>query len=188
MPRWMSRVQVSSTARRTPRVRTHLARDVCGEVVEWLGSGLQSRVRGFESRPHLAQHIDVVGAIGAAVARFPDTEEVTGSIPVSRTKENPLALRLRGFVFKFSFSWFAEGWRSSVVLCLFWRRCSVYFLRAVAGNPPSLRFGHPEGASVKYASTAPRPDVTAEDTTPPPACKTLSSSSVRAGLGCAIPA
>ena len=84
----MSRVQVSSTARRTPRVRTHLARDVCGEVVEWLGSGLQSRVRGFESRPHLAQHIDVVGAIGAAVARFPDTEEVTGSNPVSRT-DNP---------------------------------------------------------------------------------------------------
>ena len=29
-----------------------------------------------------------VSAIGAAVARFPDTEEVTGSIPVSRTKEN----------------------------------------------------------------------------------------------------
>ena len=28
-------------------------------------------------------------AIGAAVARFPDTEEVTGSIPVSPTEENP---------------------------------------------------------------------------------------------------
>ena len=27
-----------------------------------------------------------IGAIGAAVARFPDTEEVTGSIPVSPTK------------------------------------------------------------------------------------------------------
>ena len=93
----MSRVQVSSTARRTPRVRTHLARDVCGEVVEWLGSGLQSRVRGFESRPHLAQHIDVVGAIGAAVARFPDTEEVTGSNPVSRTSKKSRFLENRDF-------------------------------------------------------------------------------------------
>jgi hypothetical protein len=31
------------------------------------------------------------GAIGAAVARFPDTEEVTGSIPVSPTKARKLA-------------------------------------------------------------------------------------------------
>ena len=80
-----------------------------------------------------------------------------GSIPVSRTKENPLALRLRGFVFNFLVSLFAEGWCSSADLCLFWRRCSVYFLRAVAGNPPSLRFGHPEGASGKYARPAPCP-------------------------------
>ena len=29
---------------------------------------------------------DLFCAIGAAVARFPDTEEVTGSIPVSRTE------------------------------------------------------------------------------------------------------
>ena len=29
---------------------------------------------------------DLFSAIGAAVARFPDTEEVTGSIPVSRTE------------------------------------------------------------------------------------------------------
>ena len=35
------------------------------------------------------------GAIGAAVARFPDTEEVTGSIPVSRTDKAPV-LRNRG--------------------------------------------------------------------------------------------
>ena len=34
-----------------------------------------------------------VWAIGAAVARFPDTEEVTGSIPVSPTK-NPHLVRL----------------------------------------------------------------------------------------------
>ena len=31
----------------------------------------------------------LIGAIGAAVARFPDTEEVTGSIPVSPTTESP---------------------------------------------------------------------------------------------------
>ena len=36
------------------------------------------------------------GAIGAAVARFPDTEEVTGSIPVSRTHHPGLG---RGFSF-----------------------------------------------------------------------------------------
>src|SRR5690606_14637298 len=32
-------------------------------------------------------------AIGAAVARFPDTEEVTGSIPVSPTSTAPSVLR-----------------------------------------------------------------------------------------------
>ena len=52
-----------------------------GGVAERRGSGLQSRIHGFESRLHLAW------AIGAAVARFPDTEEVTGSIPVSPTME-----------------------------------------------------------------------------------------------------
>ena len=31
-----------------------------GEVVEWLGSGLQSRVRGFKSRPHLADNIFIL--------------------------------------------------------------------------------------------------------------------------------
>src|SRR5690606_25880113 len=50
-----------------------------GGLAERRGSGLQSRIHGFESRTHLAR------AIGAAVARFPDTEEVTGSIPVSPT-------------------------------------------------------------------------------------------------------
>ena len=69
-----------------------------------------------------------VSAIGAAVARFPDTEEVTGSIPVSRTKENPLALRLRGFVFNF----------------LILARGGMAFLLVPTGNPPSLRFGHPD--------------------------------------------
>ena len=72
-----------------------------GGVAERLGSGLQSRPHGFESRRHLTsarqfhqQHPGVVfthatRAIGAAVARFPDTEEVTGSIPVSPTTESP---------------------------------------------------------------------------------------------------
>jgi hypothetical protein len=60
-----------------------------GGVAERLGSGLQSRPHGFESRRHLTHW-----AIGAAVARFPDTEEVTGSIPVSPTRKAPLR---RGF-------------------------------------------------------------------------------------------
>ena len=54
-----------------------------GGVAERRGSGLQSRIHGFESRLHLVAH--PTRAIGAAVARFPDTEEVTGSIPVSPT-------------------------------------------------------------------------------------------------------
>ena len=62
-----------------------------GGVAERRGSGLQSRIRGFESHLHLVGHQQCVvprtypRAIGAAVARFPDTEEVTGSIPVSPT-------------------------------------------------------------------------------------------------------
>ncbi len=40
--------------------------------------------------------IALTGAIGAAVARFPDTEEVTGSIPVSRTTRIPDQARFSG--------------------------------------------------------------------------------------------
>jgi hypothetical protein len=63
-----------------------------GGVAERRGSGLQSRPHGFESRRHLnhqdRHHVrNSIWAIGAAVARFPDTEEVTGSIPVSPTIE-----------------------------------------------------------------------------------------------------
>ena len=54
-------------------------------MAERRGSGLQSRPHGFESRRHLARQYHQKWAIGAAVARFPDTEEVTGSIPVSPT-------------------------------------------------------------------------------------------------------
>ena len=57
-----------------------------GGVAERRGSGLQSRPHGFESRRHLAGDTATTDwAIGAAVARFPDTEEVTGSNPVSPT-------------------------------------------------------------------------------------------------------
>ena len=45
-------------------------------------AGLQIHVYGFKSRLHLR-------AIGAVGARFPDTEEVTGSNPVSPTSNIP---------------------------------------------------------------------------------------------------
>ncbi len=64
-----------------------------GGLAERRGSGLQSRIHGFESRTHLSYFMQ--GAIGAVVARFLDTEEVAGSIPVSPTpnkKINPLNL------------------------------------------------------------------------------------------------
>src|SRR5215210_997988 len=65
-----------------------------GGVAERRGNGLQSRVRGFKSRLHLAAppQFDDVRSGGSIrgdwrslVARFPDTEEVTGSSPVSPT-------------------------------------------------------------------------------------------------------
>ena len=63
-------------------------------MVEWLGSGLQSRVRGFESRPHLATKQLFCERDWRSGARFPDTEEVTGSIPVSPTSKSDLMIRL----------------------------------------------------------------------------------------------
>ena len=64
-------------------------------MAEWLGSGLQSRVRRFDSGPRL-QSSDTYGPkslIGyehsgdwrSWLARLHDTQEVTGSIPVSPT-------------------------------------------------------------------------------------------------------
>ena len=65
-----------------------------GGVAERRGSGLQSRTHGFESRLHLDLN---ARAIGAEVARFLDTEEVTGSIPVSPTTPDRLRpSRMRG--------------------------------------------------------------------------------------------
>ena len=52
-----------------------------GGVAERRGNGLQIRLHGFKSRLHL----ETPRAIGAVVARFLDTEEVTGSNPVSPT-------------------------------------------------------------------------------------------------------
>jgi hypothetical protein len=54
-----------------------------GGLAERRGNGLQIRVHGFKSRTHL--DVPPSRAIGAVVARFPDTEEVTGSNPVSPT-------------------------------------------------------------------------------------------------------
>ncbi len=74
-----------------------------GGVAERRGSGLQSRVHGFESRSHLhftavnrfqQVFLVLIWAIGAAVARFPDTEEVTGSIPVSPTTLSSFVTKL----------------------------------------------------------------------------------------------
>ena len=59
-----------------------------GGVAERRGSGLQSRLHGFKTRLHLQTtvHCGLIWAIGAVVARFPDTEEVAGSNPVSPTE------------------------------------------------------------------------------------------------------
>ena len=65
-----------------------------GGMAERRGNGLQSRVHGFESRSHLDVTVPPITgsgsrrtarAISSAGERFPDTEEVTGSIPVSPT-------------------------------------------------------------------------------------------------------
>src|SRR4030095_10524677 len=87
----MSRVRISSSARKALSRQEFLGICLHGGLAERRGSGLQSRIHGFESRTHLGENhvfqsrLDA-WAIGAAVARFPDTEEVTGSIPVSPTR------------------------------------------------------------------------------------------------------
>jgi hypothetical protein len=57
-----------------------------GGLAERRGNGLQIRIHGFKSRTHLDSRTRP-RAIGAAVARFLDTEEVTGSNPVSPTSD-----------------------------------------------------------------------------------------------------
>ena len=56
-------------------------------MAERRGNGLQIRVHGFESRLHLEKHNSISrGRLAQGLARFLDTEEVTGSIPVSPTE------------------------------------------------------------------------------------------------------
>ena len=66
-----------------------------GGLAERRGNGLQIRVHGFKSRTHL-DSITPPRAIGAAVARFLDTEEVTGSNPVSPTSNTQVRGRFPG--------------------------------------------------------------------------------------------
>ena len=64
-------------------------------MAEWLGSGLQSRVRRFDSGPRLQSSntysresligYEHSGDWRSWLARLHDTQEVTGSIPVSPT-------------------------------------------------------------------------------------------------------
>src|SRR5215467_15769997 len=62
---------------------------IFGGVAERRGNGLQSRVHGFKSRLHLVR----TRAVSSAGERFPDTEEVTGSIPVPPTSSEATSHR-----------------------------------------------------------------------------------------------
>ena len=79
----LAKVEVASSSLvvRSERVSADPSNN--GGLAERRGNGLQSRVHGFKSRLHLGVR---PRAIGAAGARFLDTEEVTGSNPVSPTK------------------------------------------------------------------------------------------------------
>ena len=68
----------------TPDRLTAAAED-CGLTVEWpSGEAAACKAVYVGSNP-ISTSRQHPRAIGAAVARFPDTEEVTGSIPVSPT-------------------------------------------------------------------------------------------------------
>src|SRR5215208_3661587 len=94
----LAKVRVAGSnpvVRSEPRALVERPAPACGGVAERRGNGLQSRLHGFKSRLHLVsldEHgggttgREAGGAIGAVVARFPDTEEVTGSNPVSPTE------------------------------------------------------------------------------------------------------
>jgi hypothetical protein len=75
---------------RRPRRRSGAASRMMREHLRWVGRVVRQRPAKPCTRvripypPPPALHASV-RAIGAAVARFPDTEEVTGSIPVSPT-------------------------------------------------------------------------------------------------------
>ena len=55
-------------------------------MAEWLGTGLQNLLPRFNSGRRLQVQSR---ALSSAGERFPDTEEVTGSIPVGPTPEDP---------------------------------------------------------------------------------------------------
>ena len=55
-------------------------------MAEWLGTGLQNLLPRFNSGRRLEFSSR---ALSSAGERFPDTEEVTGSIPVGPTRESP---------------------------------------------------------------------------------------------------
>jgi hypothetical protein len=80
----LAKVEVASSSLvvRSERVSADPSNN--GGLAERRGNGLQIRIHGFKSRTHLETPLR---AIGAVVARFPDTEEVTGSNPVSPTNE-----------------------------------------------------------------------------------------------------
>ena len=86
----------------TPDRLTAAAED-CGLTVEWpSGEAAACKAVYVGSNPISTSYHDSSThaspwAIGAAVARFPDTEEVTGSIPVSRTHRSPGTPGLHSF-------------------------------------------------------------------------------------------
>jgi hypothetical protein len=82
----LAKVEVASSSlvvRSEKGRRSQRTGSLRGGVAERRGNGLQIRLHGFKSRLHLEHN--TARAIGAAVARFLDTEEVTGSNPVSPT-------------------------------------------------------------------------------------------------------
>src|SRR4051794_6332412 len=89
----LAKVEVASSSL---VVRSEKSRSLRGGLAERRGNGLQIRPHGFESRTHLELHTLHPRAIGAAVARFLDTEEVTGSNPVSPTRERAGQRPFRG--------------------------------------------------------------------------------------------
>ena len=82
----LAKVRVAGS---NPVVRSKRSRaGLLGGVAERRGNGLQSRVRGFKSRRHLHDNLNN-GRLAQGLARFLDTEEVTGSNPVSPTTGTP---------------------------------------------------------------------------------------------------
>ena len=73
------------------KVQWHQPQRWSGRVVRQRPAKPCTRVR-FPSPPHLVR----LSAISSAGERFPDTEEVTGSIPVSRTSITAGHIRFRG--------------------------------------------------------------------------------------------